>query len=108
MDRIEAAAGAARSLATRIEHRKQSQQVAPRQIVCSLAEQLHLVQAALVDLEQDRASDAYLCVERVAADVRHSPSPDWPSMLARMYREWARKRRMRTAALPRQWRMDNI
>jgi ATP-dependent Clp protease ATP-binding subunit ClpC len=99
MDRIEAASAAARSLALRIEHRKESQQAAPRQIVCSLAEQLHLVKAALLDLEQDRASDAYLCVERVAADVRHSPSPDWPSMLARMYREWARKRRMRVTVL---------
>jgi ATP-dependent Clp protease ATP-binding subunit ClpC len=99
MDRIDAAAATARSLAMRIEQRKERRQVLPRQIVYSLAEQLFLVNAALVDLDADRPSDAYLRVEGVAADARHAAATEWPAMLSRMYQEWARKRRMRTIVL---------
>jgi ATP-dependent Clp protease ATP-binding subunit ClpC len=99
MDRIEAAAAAAHSLAARIEQRKQRPQSVPRQIVCSLAEQLHLVNAALIDFDENRSSDAYICVERVAADARQPASVEWPATLSRMYREWARKRRMRCNVL---------
>jgi ATP-dependent Clp protease ATP-binding subunit ClpC len=99
MDRIEAAVGTARSLALRIEQGKDLRRVMPRQIVCSLAEQLHLVNAALVDLDENRPSDAYLCVEGVAAIAGRPASPDWPGTLWQMYREWARKRRMRSHVL---------
>ena len=99
MDRIEAAAAAARSLAARIEPRKDRGRPLPRQVVCSLAEQLHLVNAALIDLGEKRSSDAYLCVERIAADGRQSTSAEWNVTLSRMYLEWARKRRMRSSVL---------
>jgi ATP-dependent Clp protease ATP-binding subunit ClpC len=99
IDRIEAGAATARSLAVRIEQRKERRQGLPRQIVCSLAEQLHLVNAALIDLDENRPSDAYLCVEGIAADARQPVSTEWRTTLSRMFREWARKRRMRSTIL---------
>lgn len=92
MDRIEAGAGTARALMARIENPARGNR-APRQIVSSLAEQLHLLGAAIADLDGGKASDVYLLVESVGANG------EWPHVLAGMYRQWAKKRRMRTSIL---------
>ena len=99
MDRIEAAAATARSFALRLEQRTRSHQAVSRQVVCSLAEQLHLVNGALTDFDENRSSDAYVRVEAVATDPRDTASTEWTAKLARMYQEWGRKRRMRCNVL---------
>jgi ATP-dependent Clp protease ATP-binding subunit ClpC len=99
MDRIEAGADTARALMLRIENRVQRRGGVPQSIVSNLAHQLYLITAALADLDDGRPSDAFLLLEAVAGEGRGAADGEWTRTLAGMYREWAKKRRMRAAVL---------
>jgi len=100
MDRIEAGVETARSIMRRLETRAERRNAMPASLLSNLAQQIYLLEHALQDLDAQCASDVFLSIEPVAGDgsgVRSDPA--WPSMLAGMYAEWGRKRRMRMQTL---------
>jgi ATP-dependent Clp protease ATP-binding subunit ClpC len=92
-DSIEAGAATAQSLMRRLTPRAERAAVPPS-ILSNLAQLLYLLERALADLERGLWHEVFLAVEAVAA-----VDGDWHARLFGMYREWARKRRMRAALL---------
>ena len=100
MDRIEAGAETARSLSRRLDTRGERHTPLPRQMVSNVAQQLYLLDGALADLDAGGSSDVFLSVEPVATEPGAGQAdPGLPLILGGMYREWGRKRRMRTTVL---------
>jgi ATP-dependent Clp protease ATP-binding subunit ClpC len=100
MDRIEAGIDTARSIMRRLETRAERHTALPPALVSNLAQQCYLLERALQDLNDNCGSDVFLSIEPVAGEGSGSKSdPGWPLALAGMYREWARKRRMRVHVL---------
>jgi ATP-dependent Clp protease ATP-binding subunit ClpC len=97
-DRIEAGLTTARSIMRRLQTRADQRNALPASLLSNLAQQLYLLECALRDLEEHRASDIFLSIEPVA-DTNARSDPAWPLILAGMYREWGRKRRMRVQVL---------
>jgi ATP-dependent Clp protease ATP-binding subunit ClpC len=97
-DSIEAAARAAQSLLKRISSR--SARNAPPAIVANLAQQLYLLEQALLDLDRGLWPDLFLAVEPVAGEPGAQDEADaWTMRIGEMYMAWSRKRRMRAALL---------
>jgi ATP-dependent Clp protease ATP-binding subunit ClpC len=100
MDRIEAGADTARSIMRRLETRAERRNALPAPLLSNLAQQLYLLERALYDLDAHCSSDVFLSVEPVAGDSGATRGdPAWSLILAGMYREWGRKRRMRVQVL---------
>ncbi len=98
-DSIEAGVETSSSLRRRIAGRA-ARGTAPAGLIANLAQQLYLLEQALSDLEQGLGADVFLYVEAVAdEDTEEGPGSAWPERVARMYQQWARKRRMRHALL---------
>jgi len=95
MDRIAAEAEGLQSLVRRLEAGRHP----PLRVVAGVAQRLHLLAAALVDLDAGRPSDAFVSIETVAAEGADAQGPEWARRLGRMYREWARRRGLRLEAL---------
>ena len=98
-DRIEGGAGGARSLSGRLLSRATAKSGAPRALLCALAQQLYLLNAALDDLDAGVASDVFLAVEPMAGDAPPEDARAWPVRLAQMYEKWGHKRQMRSQML---------
>lgn len=89
MDRIAAEAEGLRSLARRLA----SGRAPAVSVVAGVAQRLHLLAAALADLDARRPGDAFVAVEAVAvADGDQATAAAWTHRIAGMYREWARRR----------------
>jgi len=100
MDRIEAGVDAARSIMRRLETRAEHRNTLPASLLSNLAQQVYLLERALYDLDAQCSSDVFLSIEPVAGDTGGTRGdPAWPLILAGMYREWGRKRRMRVQVL---------
>ena len=97
-DRIEGGARGARSLSGRMSSRA-PKGAAPRTLLCALAQQLYLLNAALDDLDDGAASDVFVAVEAAAGDGSPADAETWPARLAQMYEKWGNKRQMRTQVL---------
>jgi ATP-dependent Clp protease ATP-binding subunit ClpC len=100
MDRIEAGLETARSIMRRLETRAERRNALPASLLSNLAQQIYLLEHALHDLDAQCASDVFLSIESVAGEgsgVRNDPT--WPLILAGMYGQWGRKRRMRVQTL---------
>jgi ATP-dependent Clp protease ATP-binding subunit ClpC len=98
-DSIEAGAATAQSLMRRLTPRSE-RAAAPPSILSNLAQQLYLLEHALADLDLGLWPEVFVAVEAVAGDPRGTaPDGEWTATLCGMYREWARKRRMRGALL---------
>jgi len=82
----------------RLQTRADQRNALPASLLSNLAQQLYLLEGALRDLDEHRASDIFLSIEPVA-DTNARSDPAWPLILAGMYREWGRKRRMRVQVL---------
>jgi ATP-dependent Clp protease ATP-binding subunit ClpC len=95
-DSLEAGARTAQSLLRRLSGRPA--RGFPPAIVSNLAQQLYLIELALLDLDRGLWPEVYLAVEPVAGE-RSEAAAAWASRIGAMYGEWARKRRMRTALL---------
>lgn len=95
IDHIAAEAEGLQSLARRLE-RSRTPSAA---VVSGLAQRLHLVTAALADLDAGRPGDACLAVDGVATDGARAPVAAWAQRIARMYRQWARRRGLRLTTL---------
>ena len=98
-DRIEGGARGARSLSGRLSSRAGAKSGAPRTLVCALAQQLYLLNAALEDLDAGAASDAFLLVEALGGEAPNGDANAWPRRLAQMYERWGHKRQMRSQML---------
>jgi ATP-dependent Clp protease ATP-binding subunit ClpC len=93
MDRIEAGLDTAGSLLARLRGDRKR---LPPDLVARLAEQLYLLDAACRGMAEGHARDAFLLVtagREPGAD--RARSDDFARTLARMYRRWAERRRMR-------------
>jgi ATP-dependent Clp protease ATP-binding subunit ClpC len=100
MDRIEAGVETARSITRRLEARAERRNALPASLLANLAQQIYLLERALHDFDAQRSSDVFLSIEAVAGDGGGARSDaSWPLILAGMYREWGRKRRMRVQVL---------
>ena len=71
-----------------------------KELMRRLAEQLHLLDAAIDGLAQGRAADAFVRVEALH-DPRdnHDDVESFARAIAVMYRRWARRRRMESQVL---------
>jgi ATP-dependent Clp protease ATP-binding subunit ClpC len=96
-DSLEAGARTAQSLLRRLSGRPA--RGSPPAIVSNLAQQLYLIELALLDLDRGLWPEVYLAVEPVAGERSEDAAAAWASRIGAMYREWARKRRMRAALL---------
>ena len=98
-DSIEAGAATAQSLMRRLTPRA-GRVAAPPSILSNLAQQLYLLEHALADLDRGLWPEVFVAVEAVAGDPRSAAlDGEWTATLCGMYREWARRRRMRAALL---------
>jgi len=99
LDSIEAGLSNAQSLVRRLQARP-ARDGAPVPIVSNLAQQIYLIEHALADLDADRAPEVFIGIEMVAEDAGDpAAARQWSERLLDMYRDWARKRRVRFAML---------
>jgi ATP-dependent Clp protease ATP-binding subunit ClpC len=98
-DRIEGGTRGARSLSGRLSSRATAKSGAPRTLLCALAQQLYLLNAALQDLDGGVGSDVFLVVEPMAGEAPSEDTSTWPLRLAQMYEHWGHKRQMRSQVL---------
>jgi len=94
-DRIEGGARSALSLSGRLSSRAATKTNSPRTLLRALAQQLHLLEAALEDLDAGVASDVFLAVEAMSGEASADDTSTWLVRLAQMYEQWAHKRQMR-------------
>ncbi|MBL8347457.1 MAG: AAA family ATPase [Rubrivivax sp.] len=95
MDRIAAEAEALRSLVRRLE----AGRAPAASVVGGVAQRLHLLAAALADLDAGWPGDAYVAVDAVANEGDATRGAAWARRLGRMYREWAKRRGLRLVTL---------
>ncbi len=99
LDSIEAGLANAQSLVRRLQGRP-VHAGAPVAIVTNLAQQLYLIERALADLETDLAPEVFVGIDVVAEDSGNGVAAQrWSDRMLQMYRDWARKRRVRFAML---------
>ena len=95
MDRIEAGLDTAGSLLNRLTSARDRRKHYPRDLVGRLAEQLYLLDAACTGLAADLPRDAFILVRACReTNADASVSDSFAARVARMYRQWAQKRRM--------------
>ncbi|HEX8146384.1 MAG TPA: AAA family ATPase [Pyrinomonadaceae bacterium] len=93
MDRIEAGLGTAGSLLARLRGDRKR---LPPDLVARLAQQLYLLDSACRGMAEGEARDAFLLVTALREPgADRARSDDFARTLARMYRRWAERRRMR-------------
>jgi len=95
MDRIAAEAEGLRSLVRRLE----AGRAPAASIVRGVAQRLHLLAAAMADLDAGWPGDAYIAVDAVALEGDATRGTAWVQRLGRMYREWAKRRGLRLVSL---------
>lgn len=98
MDRIETGLDTAGSLLARLTATRAAREPRkhfPRDLVGRLAEQLYLIESACHGLDAGQPRDAFLSI-RASRDAHADArvSDEFAARIARMYKQWARKRRM--------------
>jgi len=95
MDSVEEAARTADRLHRRLMSRGTQPSGASRELVGRLALQLHLIEQGITDVHTQAPADVVIAVEPIFdAGGEVEPSEEWCGRLARMYRQWAERRRM--------------
>jgi ATP-dependent Clp protease ATP-binding subunit ClpC len=98
MDRVKAAAGTARGLATRLERSVNFSGRYSRDLIVRLASQLFLVNHGIEDTMTDAPVEVALAVQPVLDQTRHAEvSTRWCERLLEMYRKWAARRGMQVS-----------
>jgi hypothetical protein len=98
MDRVKAAAGTARGLATRLERSVNFAGRYSRDLIVRLASQLFLVNHGIEDTMTDAPVEVALAVQPVLDQTRHAEvSTRWCERLLEMYRKWAARRGMQVS-----------
>ena len=101
LDRVEAALGTAARLLSRLHQEHESARRPNAEVVLVLAERLYLLDRVADELDCGNPPDAYLSVRAspgvhdLAGDAR-----DFAGRVAVMYERWAKRRGMRTQAIP--------
>ena len=95
MDRIESAAAALNSLAERRRQNGHSPSPTAR-----IAEKLYVLDEGIEDLDSERPTQAFLGVRLLREDMDHPQAREFLAHTVDMYRQWARRRRMRLTELP--------
>jgi ATP-dependent Clp protease ATP-binding subunit ClpC len=101
-DRVESALQRAQSLFHRLSRQDPAaRDRLPAHLVGKLAQTLYLLQAACEDVERNRPREAFLSVEARRSDTERAEgdASAFGPLLARMYRSWAERRRMRFQVL---------
>jgi len=100
MDRVKAAAGTARGLATRLERSAHPSGRYSRDLIVRLASQLFLVNHGIEDAMTDAPVEVVLAVQPVLDQTRHADvSTRWCERLLEMYRKWAARRGMQVSEI---------
>ena len=100
MDRVKAAAGTARGLATRLERSANASGRYSRDLIVRLASQLFLVNHGIEDAMTDAPVEVALAVQPVLDQSRHADvSTRWCERLLEMYRKWAARRGMQVSEI---------
>jgi ATP-dependent Clp protease ATP-binding subunit ClpC len=100
MDRVKAAAGTARGLATRLERSAGASGRYSRDLIVRLASQLFLVTHGIEDAMTDAPVEVALAVQPVLDQTRNAEvSTRWCERLFDMYRKWAARRGMQVAEI---------
>jgi ATP-dependent Clp protease ATP-binding subunit ClpC len=98
MDRVKAAAGTARGLATRLERSANFSGRYSRDLIVRLASQLFLVNHGIEDAMTDAPVEVALSVQPVLDQARNAEvSTRWCERLLEMYRKWAARRGMQVS-----------
>ena len=95
MDRIESASAALDSLAERLRQNGHSPSLTAR-----VAEKLYVLGEGIEDLDGDRPTQGFLGVRLLREDMEHPQALEFLAHIVDMYRQWARRRRMRLTELP--------
>jgi ATP-dependent Clp protease ATP-binding subunit ClpC len=99
LDSIEAALSNAQSLMRRLQARA-PRAGAPVSIMANVAQQLYLIDQALADLDHERSPDVFVAIDMVGEDSGDAAAARrWIARVLDMYRDWARKRRVRFSVL---------
>jgi ATP-dependent Clp protease ATP-binding subunit ClpC len=100
MDRVKAAAGTARGLATRLERSANASGRYSRDLIVRLASQLFLVNHGIEDAMTDAPVEVALAVQPVLDQARNAEvSTRWCERLLGMYRKWAARRGMQVSEI---------
>jgi ATP-dependent Clp protease ATP-binding subunit ClpC len=100
LDRIETGMKTAGSLLNRLRTTRTARSRYPRDVVERLAQQIYLLEKACSGLVEGQPRDAFLLVEALRGSEESATLADeFAARLGRMYREWARKRRMQAELL---------
>jgi ATP-dependent Clp protease ATP-binding subunit ClpC len=100
MDRVKAAAGTARGLATRLERSANASGRYSRDLIVRLASQLFLVNHGIEDAMTDAPVEVALAVQPVLDQTRNAEvSARWCERLLEMYRKWAARRGMQVSEI---------
>jgi ATP-dependent Clp protease ATP-binding subunit ClpC len=94
IDRLDSAASVLRSLSERLQQHPNN-----TKLVKSIANRLFVLQEGMKDLDQQRATQAYLGVRLVTADAGLRGAGEFLQSLIVMYQNWARARGMRLKEL---------
>jgi len=94
IDRIESATSAMNRLSQRLSPGR-----ANTQLIASIANRLYVLNEGLLDLDQERPTQAYLGVRLVTADRKLDNADRFLKRLVDMYRNWAKARGMRLEEL---------
>jgi ATP-dependent Clp protease ATP-binding subunit ClpC len=98
MDRVKAATGTARGLATRLERSANFSGRYSRDLIVRLASQLFLVNHGIEDAMTDAPVEVALSVQPVLDQARNAEvSTRWCERLLEMYRKWAARRGMQVS-----------
>ena len=98
LDRLEAAFATAAKLGERLARHARSARNGTGELAGLLALRLHVLDAAVADLEDDSSGDRFLQLRPAGADDE-AAAARWVDSLAEMYRGWARRRGMRLECL---------
>ncbi|MCC7547734.1 MAG: ATP-dependent Clp protease ATP-binding subunit [Burkholderiales bacterium] len=99
LDSIEAGLANAQSLARRLQARP-GQAGVPVSILGNLAQQLCLIERAFADHDATLAPEVFVGIDMVAEDSGNAAAARrWSERVMDMYRDWARKRRVRFTML---------
>lgn len=101
IDRVEGGVERARHQAGRLDAHKGLNKLPPR-LISMLAQNVHLLSAAVTDIAENRPRDAFLAVEsRAAGKSESAAAAAFAHRIADMYEGWAKKRNMRLRRLHR-------
>lgn len=92
LDRLDAMRASIDSLLTRIGSRKDRHAAGERELVGRVALNLYLLEAAWIDMKEDRPGEVLVAIRLLPAEGDPDLGPEWLGTIASMYSAWATRR----------------